>query len=57
MIYISHRDLKIRNGKIDYLLLQQRKRGQFSSQNLTQFITMDITCYNLEDKTDQMAYI
>ena len=31
MIYITYRDLKDKNGKIDYLLLQQRRRGQFST--------------------------
>ena len=31
MIYISYCDLKIKNGAIDYLLLQQRRRGHFST--------------------------
>ena len=31
MIYITYRDLKVKNVKIYYLLLQQRRRGQFST--------------------------
>ena len=31
IIYITYRDLKLKNGEIDYLLLQQRRRGQFST--------------------------
>ena len=29
-LYI-YRDFKVENGEIDYLLLQQRRRGQFST--------------------------
>ena len=57
MIYITYCDLKVTNGEIDYLLLQQRRRGQFSCSNLTPFIMMDFTCHNYEDKTDQMVYV
>ena len=28
MIYIIYRDLKVKNGEIDYLLLQQQRTGQ-----------------------------
>ena len=31
MIYITYRNLKVKNSEIDYLLLLQRRRGQVST--------------------------
>ena len=57
MIYITYRDLKVKDGKRITFHYNSGGGVNFQRWNLTPFIILDFTCYDFEYKIDKVTYV